>query len=94
VKQTYWNTDGADNRREKSKKHFALSLSICYNHPMLDKNIVRNNLDIMKRKVEAKGSGLAARRTSAAVRKNYQTGDGKKTIPGVSKNDCPGREYC
>lgn len=91
MRQTYWNVDGADNRKRKSKKHFALSLSICYNHPMLDTNIVRNNLDIMKRKVEANGSGPAVNRTTAAVWKIYQTGNEKKTIPGVLKNDCPGR---
>jgi len=94
MRQTYWNADSADNRRKKSKKLFALSLSICYNHSMLDKNPGRNNLDIMKRTVKANGSGLALSRSTPPVRENDRTGERKKSIPGVLKNHCPGRDYC
>ena len=42
--------------RPRGKNYFALSLSMCYNQSMLDINFVRNNLDSVKRKVEAKGT--------------------------------------
>jgi seryl-tRNA synthetase len=47
----------ADTRIAGGQKNlFALNPAICYNHTMLDLNFVRDNIDLVKRKVEAKGT--------------------------------------